>query len=207
MLRGVNNQMVMRPEKVKKNLLDIVDGTRCILEAQTGEREPDECKPVLRESLVTFCKIAQRTERKFSRDDPSYSIANFTGYGPQQMRLMGEICSSASRSAWPSCDALQANWDEYRYNSMAHRECEREIETAIRTRPIEKATNAHRMIRAFEHMRNYMHVSGYFLPDYVWVVPKRLREPVKQVFTDLASEKIESVKDLDVIRDQIEDLD
>lgn len=196
----------MRKENVKKASIEVVDGLKCVLEAQLSRRSKRSCVPILKAPVSRFCEIARKTEKRFKKEDPRYEISRFLGMDASARKKMGTVCSSERK--FPKCDAAiyktskKYSWDEY---IKAIPPCKTEVNEALRNKPIEHSQDYSKLLTSFETMRDWMHVSGYALPDYVWVTPRAMRTKVKKVFEFLASKEVRSTSDLDRKKREIQD--
>ena len=197
--------MVMRKKNVKKASIEIVDGLKCVLEAQLNQRSKRSCIPILKTPVHRFCEIARKTERRFKKDSPRYNISRFLGSGDFARKKMGVVCSTERN--FPKCDKsiglIHHIWDEPDYLKI-RTACANEVQKAIRTKPIERSGEYSTLLTSFETMRDWMHNTGYNLPDYVWVTPKAMRRKVKTLFEFLASREVRSIEDLDLKRREIQ---
>jgi hypothetical protein len=208
----------MNEKTAKEATKEVVEALKCILDAQTGLKRKEDCKPIVKAPIIRFCKIARETEQKVRKEDPSYDISRFLGASPRDRKKIGVVCNC--QSDFPKCDdaekarsrAVQAfereGFEEYSRRmeeySEKDEECRNSVVEAIREKPIEKCEDWSHLVGAFETMRDWMHVSGYAVPDYVWVVPRRMREKVKHIFDDLSSQKIRSSKDLEQLSKEVD---
>ena len=200
--------MPISRKTTKERTSEIVAGVKCILEAQTNLKSKQECVPILKKPIHNFCQIAKQTEKRVQAKGVDYEVSRFLGAMANDRKRMGMVCSS--QDSFPSCDITisleqkrtqsDTAWQRW---SQSLGQCKTEIKKAIVTKPIERSQDWSTLIRSFETMRDWMHESGYNLPDYVWVVPNNLRHNVKKVFEVMSSEKIKSPKDLEKLSQEI----
>ena len=186
-------------EHTKKALTEIVDALECII-----EKNSPECNPTIKKSLHRFCEIARETEKRVKKEEPSYEISRFLGASAYDREKMGWVCNC--EETFPSCRKAHPLWatniDEYFKETS---KCAEEVRKAIREHPVEQCEDYHSLVRSLEVMRDWMHMQGYNLPDYVWVTPKKLRGQVKTAFDRLSSTEIQSTADLKKLKKEIEE--
>lgn len=207
----------MEKETAKIACLEVVDGLKCILEAQLGQRSREGCVPIVKAPVHRFCDIAKKTEKRFKKKDPRYEISRFLGTHPRQRKKMGVVCSFQTK--FPNCDraaeisdkagvpivtALALERISLKEWHEADDSCKKEVGDAIRVRPVEETEKFDKILTSFETMRDWMHVSGYATPDYVWAVPQNLRRKTKELFEYLSSEKVTSARDLEEKKREIQ---
>lgn len=206
----------MKKETAKLACIEVVDGLKCILEAQLGKRSKEGCIPVIMKPVHRFCDIARTTEKRFRKEDPHYEISRFLGASPDARRKMGLVCSFQRK--FPECDDVERLHKEssvFSESIIPHTvrqetffralpRCAREVQDAIKVRPIEETEKFSTITESFETMRDWMHVSGYATPDYVWSVPQNMRRKTKELFEWLSSEKVTSEQDLEDKKKEIE---
>ncbi len=222
----------MSSRNVKKASIEIVDGLKCILDAQFGKRSKQSCVPIIKVPVSRFCKIARKTVKRVKKKYPRSTISDFLGYSSENKTKMGIICSRKTR--FPQCELIEKMepsnviqaWKktikehhpefflkkEYEevykkareHYVKQHKKCDVDVENAIKNQSIEQSQDYSKLLTSFETMRDWMHTTGYSLPDYVWKVPKSMRERIYILFEFLASKEVQSTADLDRKRREIQ---